>query len=141
MSRGQEVRAAERRIKATELRAAGLTYRQIGAQLGVTHTSARNYVVAGLRAARFDLEKVGKEYVLLELERLEAPVVELVKQIKSARLSPSELCQVVDTIRKLSESRRKLLGLDEPLKSELDHRGSLRADVTVRDEDRREALI
>jgi len=116
MTARQCVVAAERRVKAMEFRAAGLTFRQIGAQLGVSHTAARNYVVAGLRAARVELEKIGKGYVLLELERLESPVVELVKQLKSGQLSPTELCQVIDTIRKLSESRRKLLGLDAPTK-------------------------
>lgn len=104
--RGSEVKAAERRLEAVRLRAEGLSYRQIGERLQVSYTQAHNDVRAGLKSLHGKLGERMEEYVRLELERLEMPLSVLAKQVLGGDLD------ALEQWRKLSESRRKLLGLD-----------------------------
>jgi hypothetical protein len=106
--RGSDAAAALRRLKAARLRAGGMSFRDIGEALGVSHTQARADYRAGLKALHGRLGKRVEELTLLELERLELPVAGLKPAVEAG--DP----QAVDAWRKLSESRRKLLGLDAP---------------------------
>jgi hypothetical protein len=109
-ARGQNVVAARRRVDAAELRARGKSYREIGAALGVSHTQAENDVRAGLKALQGDLVKKTAQLVQLELVRLELPLSMLVERIAAGDLD------ALEQWRKLSDARRKLLGLDAPEK-------------------------
>jgi hypothetical protein len=106
--RGSDAAAALRRLKAARLRAGGMSFRDIGAELGVSHTQARADHRAGLKALHGRLGKRVEELTMLELERLELPLPGLRPAVEAG--DP----QAVDAWRKLSESRRKLLGLDAP---------------------------
>jgi hypothetical protein len=106
--RGSDVAAAERRVKATELRARGRTYREIAAELGVSLRAAHRHVQAGLRALHKEMVGHAREMTALELKRLEAPVPALADAVLAGDLD------AIDCWRKLSESRRKLAGLDAP---------------------------
>jgi hypothetical protein len=116
---GGEFRAAERRLKSVELRSAGLSYRQIGRQLGVSHTLARRDVLAGLKAAQKELGQRSLRLFALEYMRLELPVSQLAVKIMQGDLD------AVDVWIKLSESRRELLGLDAPKRTGQTHAGEV----------------
>lgn len=110
---GKSEAAAARRVKALDLRKAGASYRQIGAQLGVSEAQAFNDVKAALDALN-KLEIAAAEDVRrLELERLDTLTLALWPNAKSGKEG------AIDRILKLMERRAKLLGLDAPTKQEL----------------------
>lgn len=111
--RGSNIPAAERRVKAAELRAAGLSYRQIATQLGISPMTAHKDVRKALAALHDDLKGQARELFAQEWQRLEMPVLPLAKAVKDG-----DVAAVLVWI-KLSESRRKLAGLDEPAKHEV----------------------
>lgn len=102
--------AAERQIKAFELRKAGASYRDIGAQLGVSHKTVHEDVQDVLAELAEQRLASAAEYVTLELERLDAAQLALFQHLDSG--DP----QIVNAWVKVSESRRRLLGLDAPTK-------------------------
>jgi hypothetical protein len=110
---GKEMKAAKRRIEAARLRTLGLSYRQIGEQLGVSHEQARKDVRKALELGIEDLRKYGHVLVALEYQRLELPVLKLAARVQDG--DP----RAIDIWIKLSESKRKLLGLDAPEKRDL----------------------
>ena len=114
--RGSSAAAAERRQKAVRLRAHGASYRAIAAALGVSLGQAHKDVAHALADLNATTRERAAEYQALELERLEAPVARLAALIKNRETPPEDLCRAVEAWRKLSESRRKLLGLDAPEK-------------------------
>ena len=108
--KGQDLVAAARRIDAAKLRARGLSYRDIGAKLGISYAQAFKDVKAGLKALHGDLQKRAPELARVELERLEMFLDRLAVRIEEGDLD------ALEAWRKLSESRRKLLGVDAPEK-------------------------
>lgn len=97
---------AERRLKAFELRKAGASYRQIGRKLGVTGKTAHEDVRAVLAELAETRLESAAEYVALECERLDMAALALYQHLESG--DP----QIINSWVKVSESRRKLLGLD-----------------------------
>lgn len=111
----EHVRALERRLQAIELRKAGANYRQIGEQLGVSHTQARKDVMHCLRLTYRELATRAQRLIALEYERLERPMITLAKIVtEGPKTHGSRLyIDACEQWRKLSESRRRLLGLDK----------------------------
>lgn len=92
--------------RAYQLRVEGLTERQIAARMGIDPRTAHDYVVEALSAGMREIHERGRDFVRLELDRLEQPVKFLQRRLRRGD---------TDAIREhrgLSESRRKLLGLD-----------------------------
>lgn len=99
------------------MRVRGLTFRRISQKTGLP------------RSTVFDLVRTVTEYETkatteevsalknLELDRLEQLVSVLMTKV--AQASPGEAAKLSDSLVKLSESRRKLLGLNEPEKLEI----------------------
>jgi IS30 family transposase len=107
-SDGARLEAAERRQQAFELRKRGVSYRGIGAELDISEAQAHRDVQRGL-AQLAELERASaEEYRAMELARLDRAVLALAPKLRIG--DP----QVVSTWIRLSESRRKLLGLDAP---------------------------
>jgi len=107
---GKKEAAVERHIAAFELRKRGHGYRDIGLALGVSVKTAWQdcaRVLAELSALR--LATAG-EYVTMELEHLDMAALALYQHLETG--DP----QIINAWIKLSESRRKLLGLDAPTK-------------------------
>lgn len=105
-NRGKTENAAERHVRAFELRKQGYSYRDIGAALGVSGKTAFEdirMVLAELAAQRL---ASAAEYVTLELEHLDMAQQSLYQHLDSG--DP----QIINAWVKVSESRRKLLGLD-----------------------------
>lgn len=116
--KGSNVAAKARQAKAIEMRASGLTFRQIAKRLRVTHTQAFRDVSAGLEAMHKELAGQTAQWVALELRRLDKPTIALEKMLRNKSLDEKTKCIAIETWRKLSESRRRLLGLDQPEKRE-----------------------
>jgi len=125
---------AERDAEAARLRARGQSYRAIGEALGISQGSAHDAVQRALRAT---VAEAAADARALELERLDAlyeaamAVLErehvTVSNGKVIRLNGEPLpddapvLAAIDRLLRVSESRRKLLGLDAParLKAEV----------------------
>lgn len=102
----KSVLAVEREAEAIQLRISGATFEEIGKALNVTTEGARQALIRALEKTQEET-KAGAEY-LRELERLR-----LERMVMSAM--PQALGGVLDAIsqvRQLSESIRRLLGLD-----------------------------
>lgn len=121
---------AERDAEAARLRARGLSYRAIADEMGTSVHAAHTAVQRALKAT---VQEAAAEARTLELERLDAlyataydvitrthPTVQLGKVIKGPDGEPvnddSVVLAAVDRLLRVSESRRKLLGLDAPTK-------------------------
>jgi DNA-binding Lrp family transcriptional regulator len=130
------VTAADLDGRCTSLRASGLSYREIGRQLGISPANAHKRVTRALDRTRREPAAGLRE---LELERLDALQVALTTVLARRHVTISAGKVVLDTdgqpylddgpvvaaaqaLVRVQESRRKLLGLDEPA----------RADVTAR---------
>jgi hypothetical protein len=108
--KGNTEQAAERPIRAFELRKQGYSYREIGAALGVSHKTAHEDVQRVLAELAETRLESAAAYVALECERLDMAALALFQHLETG--DP----QIINSWIKLSESRRKLLGLDAPTK-------------------------
>jgi hypothetical protein len=103
---GKHEGAVERRLKAFDLRVAGVSYREIGYQLGVSEAQAHRDVKATLGTLAELEQATAEEYRAVELARLDCAALALYPLLESG--DP----QVINSWVRISESRRKLLGLD-----------------------------
>ena len=104
--RKDTVERPARLARAYQLRIEGLSERAIAARMGISPSTAHEYVTEALSEGMREIHERGRDFVRLELDRLEAPVRFLQKRI--CRGDPDAIREH----RSLSESRRKLLGLD-----------------------------
>lgn len=130
---GTDAIIAQRRLRALELRAAGASYRAIGAQLRVSGKTAYEDVQAVLAELSAQTFASADEYRTMELERLDALTMEATRILRSPHplISGGKVLsgftdegkpigltddgpklQAIDRLLRISESRRKLLGLD-----------------------------
>lgn len=112
-----DLRAAERAAQALDLRMQGTSYREIGKRLNVCPATAYQYVansLAGIRAECAEKAETLRELEIGKLDKLEAKLWGSVDRNASAAV----VARVSAAIVKVTESRRKLLGLDAPQKIE-----------------------
>jgi hypothetical protein len=115
---------AERVTEALKLAQQGKTYRQIAATLDVAVSTAHGYVKEALAAIT---KPAAEEMRAVEDMRLEMLWENLIEQLQPRVVEAfdeegtpvsievyDEAPKVIETARKLSESRRKLWGLDAP---------------------------
>jgi hypothetical protein len=105
-----QMRAAERQVKAIELRRSGMTYERIGREIGFTTMAAYLAVKVGLEKS---LREPGDALRELEVQRMEELLEAVWPLAKSGDLF------AVDRVIKISERRARLLGLDAPIKAEV----------------------
>lgn len=123
----KRLRGAENRAKALELRKSGASYRQIGEALGISMQRAHQLVMDELdRLAQLRLGNAD-ELRRLELERLEMGALAIVTNVKRGELGAVKIWV------RISESRRKLLGLDAPVSLELTGKGGGPLEVGIVD--------
>lgn len=103
----------ERAHKAFSLRISGMSCRKIAAELGVSHQTIMNDIAAILEIVHKETFKDAKDHIALELSRLDA-----VCKAMSERMSEGDP-SAASVFLKACESRRKLLGLDAAIKTEL----------------------
>lgn len=107
---GKRETAADRRVQALDLRKSGASYRQIGGQLSISEAQAYRDVQRGLANLAELEQSSADEYRALELVRLDMAVLALAPKLRLG--DPA----VISAWVRVSESRRKLLGLDAPTK-------------------------
>lgn len=108
-----------RRLEALDLRKAGFTYAAIGNRLQVSGEQARLDVMAALKQLAEHQDVETAEYRNLELERLDRLQLAIWKQAIDGNLG------AIDRLLKISERRARLMGLDAPVKQEIEHSGGI----------------
>lgn len=126
-TRAVNAEAREQAWRALEHRKAGLTYRQIAARLQCSLGGAHKYVTSALAELRSEVQESARDLRELEIEKLDALELRLRRRLKPD-CSDADCAKLATAILKVSESRRKLLGLDAPQK--IEHSGNL---YTVRE--------
>lgn len=124
--------------RAAELRASGLNYQQIADEMGCSVSTAHDRVWRAIRSAPVE---DGTKLRDLELSRLDALIAKawevLVADhplVSNGRKFPelqdsAPVLAAIRELRHLSESRRKLLGLDAPVKHDVKVSDALDADI------------
>ena len=124
MTKKKAEQLAERRHKAFGLLRSGATYREVASVMRTlqhketgellypkySHTSATRDVKAVLAELRDERLSMAEEYVDLELQRLDIAAVAIAKKVQSGDLF------AIDRWVKIIETRMRLLGLDAPVK-------------------------
>lgn len=111
--KGNREKAAERRLRALELRKGGATYRQIGERLGVSEAQAHRDVCRALAGLQKLCEAEAEVVRTLEIARLDALLVPMMRQALQGNQG------AVDRVLRIAERRAKLLGLDAPVRQEV----------------------
>jgi hypothetical protein len=128
----RDLATAERDAEAARLRSRGMTYRQIAAHLGVTVGNAH---AAVQRALAEVIAEPAADALAFELERLDQLYQAALKVLEAQHITVSNgrvveldgvplpddgpVLQAIDRLVRISESRRKLLGLDQPAKTQV----------------------
>jgi hypothetical protein len=111
------VKAYPDRVKALNLALTGLNYQQIGDACGHSRNWAREAVEWALEAT---VEEAAKQVRQMQLARLDALIVKQWAYLENNDLPPHIHLQVMDRILRTEERRAKLLGLDAPVKQEVE---------------------
>jgi len=106
--KGARARAAERRSKALELRKAGASYRQIGAQLDVSMAQAHRDVTRAIANLAKLSEGDAEALRILEEQRLDGLFLSVWSQARAGDL------QAIDRCLRIMARRAKLMGLNAP---------------------------
>jgi len=104
--RQQSAERPARMARALALRVEGRSEREIARALGCSPYTAHHLLVDAMREGTAEIQKRGADFKKLELERLEYPVTFLRRHVRKGDADAAR------EWRALSESRRKLLGLD-----------------------------
>jgi DNA-binding CsgD family transcriptional regulator len=113
----RHLQAREHEEKALELRKAGYSYKEIGAQLGISRVAAFQSVMRVLAAYEDDIKEQVPRVRQLELQRLDSMLTKLQPRINQGD------DRAINSALKIGERRAKLMGLDAPL--EIDHSGTI----------------
>lgn len=111
--RGAKEIAAERRVKSLELRKGGMSYRQIGAQLGISEAQAHRDVTRILASIAKLAEPDALQVRILEQQRLDALLEALWPQAQRGNHG------AIDRVLRIMERRARLLGLDAPTRTDI----------------------
>lgn len=114
----RNVDSAEHARQALELRKTGKTYRQIAARLQCSLSVAHGYVAGALDELRSQVQESARDLREIEIAKLDDLELRLRRRLKPG-CSDADCAKLATAILKLSESRRKLLGLDAPQKVEM----------------------
>jgi len=110
--------AAQRQVRAVKLRQQGYGYREIGRKLGCSAGTAHGYVAKAMAEIRDDCKEEAQLLRELEIAKLDEAERLVWQSLRRPGNKPAEVAALVGTIKSLSESRRKLTGLDAPVKLE-----------------------
>lgn len=118
-----DTQRADKINRAYELRLKGRTYREIGEALGVSHVTAMKWVTEHLSAVTLPLvDEVRKQ----EVDRLTRYLDKLDERVDEGD------DKAIGLAIKISESLRKLLGVDVPVVSTIEHVEVSAMDMDIR---------
>lgn len=107
------IASAERRKQVVQMRLAGASYQEIADALGITASGAYRAVKTWLDKTHSDTLESAEQLRDIENARLDKLILSAMPQAQKGHL------QAIEVVRKLSESKRKLLGLDAPEKQQI----------------------
>ncbi|HEX3052699.1 MAG TPA: hypothetical protein VHP83_18715 [Aggregatilineaceae bacterium] len=110
---GQKEKAAERRVKALDLRQSGLSYRKIAEQLEVDVATVFRDIKDSLAELKAVEETEAEELRIIEVARLDA----ILNAMYNKAINGDQ--GAVDRVLRIMERRAKLLGLDAPSKTDV----------------------
>lgn len=114
----RSVEAAENVWLALDLRKKRKTYREIAKQLGVSHTQAKRYVDEALNLLRAETLESAEQLRAIEVEALNKLEAQLVERLEG-NPDDQNFAKLAAALVRVSESRRKLQGLDAPQRVEV----------------------
>jgi hypothetical protein len=100
--------------EAIRLRAESKTDRQIAIIMSLTPATVRNLITEGIRTRVLQSPDEIRQIELDKFDSMERKVLEIVWANEDTEGGSTRLLAAVDRLIKISESRRKLLGLDAP---------------------------
>ena len=112
------------RIQALELRLQGHSWREVGAEVGIGHETARRWVKELLSAEEMPLRDEVRQ---TELARMYRWLTKLEAQIEEGNVP------AINTALKVSAEIRKMLGADEPTVSVVETREVTEVDIAIRE--------
>ena len=113
-----QIQAEERRWEALELRKQGLSFRDIGKRMCIHWTTAHQHVNRALDELRERTKQSAEQLRTIEIEKLDRLEADLVKRL-DACTDDQDSAKLAAVMLKITESRRKLLGLDAPERVEM----------------------
>ena len=113
-----KVSAAERERQAVQMRIAGADYQTIADALGMVKSGAYKAVRRSLERTRQQTAESAEELRQIEQNRLERLIVAAMPQALKGDV------QSIEAVRRLSESLRKLNGIDAPAKTDITSNGT-----------------
>ena len=106
----RHIEANARAVHALAMRQRGHSYRAIAAKLGVSLSTAHGYVADALAELRTQTREQAETLRDLEAQKLDQIERSLWRAMR--RASAADVAKLANSLRALSESRRRLLGLD-----------------------------
>lgn len=119
---GFEVTAAEQTRKALDMRRSGMSHRAIASALGVSLKTAQNRLDEGLRLIKVENAPEARK---LEADRLDYLENKLQDAVDAGDV------KAIATAKSISESRRKLFGLDAPVQHDVTVTETTQADIEL----------
>lgn len=110
----QSLSQQQRRIKVLEYRIQHASLRRIADKLGVSHQTIKNDLDKAMEDLHKQENQRTRDYQMMELQRLELASTSIIKRVLEGDV------EAIGEYRRLSESRRKLLGLDMPTSLKVD---------------------
>jgi len=108
----RHIEANARAAHALAMRQRGHSYRAIAAKLGVSLSTAHGYVADALAELRTQTREQAETLRDLEAQKLDQIERSVWRAMRKA--SAADVAKLANSLRALSESRRRLLGLDRP---------------------------
>lgn len=120
----QRLTQRERRLKVLDLRKQHFSLRDIAKAINTSHQTVKNDLDKALKELCEAEHHKAAEYRMIELQRLERVSHHVLSQALAVGTDGKIAVnlQAVEEYRRLSESRRKLLGLDAPVQHEVGFR-------------------
>ena len=112
----RHIEANARAVHALAMRQRGHSYRAIAAKLGVSLSTAHGYVADALAELRTQAREEAQMLRDMEAQKLDMMERYLWRAMRKA--SAADVAKLANSLRTVSESRRKLFGLDAPVKVE-----------------------
>ena len=112
MTAGKVVSTLERRQKILELRKSGKTLQEIGTELGISKVAVHTHIKKAIQKYNEKLNEETEWVIFLENSRLDEGLKSIWAKVQSGDL------KAIDTMVKIMDRRAKLLGLDQPTKTQ-----------------------
>lgn len=113
--KGQHAKLPERRREALELRKTGLSYREIGPMLGISHVQVFKDVKTEIARLNEDNKEAAAEVKKLELDRLDVALAAIWPGVEKGDL------KAIGMLLRIQERRSRFEGLDIAAKQEIEH--------------------